>query len=328
MPGPALGAEQIPDLSRRLGSPPGSGSSGPTTGCPGSTRSTTRTASFRSGPRIPTIRPATTSTPPTHGSGRSRPSARTSSSPSRAPFPPTSVPHATWPSTSTSWRTSSDTTSDGWGGGGFANAVTRWEFGDQPDFGTLHFDGTPDEFYEMYAAAARAVKRVEPAAAVRWTMPGVRAGRGTLPRGVPRLRQARTSCPWTSSRGCGSPTTLATRSTFGPWQRNFAASWTPHGFETTELLLAYWNMTGIPNAQFADADAAAFQAAAAVYMQDSAIDRAILFRADTGTDLHYNITRPRRHLRAERQRERQDGQLSTRRTNPLDKRTPPRQRRR
>ena len=31
---------------------------------------------------------------------------------------------------------------------------------------------------------------------------------------------------------------------------------------------AYWNMTGIPNAQFADADAAAFQAAAAVYMQD------------------------------------------------------------
>ena len=25
----------------------------------------------------------------------------------------------------------------GWGGGGFVNAVTRWEFGDQPDFGTI-----------------------------------------------------------------------------------------------------------------------------------------------------------------------------------------------
>ena len=49
----------------------------------------------------------------------------------------------------------------GWGGGGFVNAVTRWEFGDQPDFGMLHFDGSPDEFYEMYAAAARAVKRVD-----------------------------------------------------------------------------------------------------------------------------------------------------------------------
>ena len=65
-----------------------------------------------------------------------------------------------------------------------------------------------------------------------------------------------------------------------------------YGFETTELILAYWNMTGIPNAQFADADAAAFQAAAAVYMQDSVVDRAIFFRADTGTDLHYKITDP------------------------------------
>ena len=49
----------------------------------------------------------------------------------------------------------------GWGGGGFVNAVTRWEFGDQPDFDELHFAGTPDQFYEMYAAAARAVKRVD-----------------------------------------------------------------------------------------------------------------------------------------------------------------------
>ena len=39
-------------------------------------------------------------------------------------------------------------------------------------------------------------------------------------------------------------------------------------------------------------DAAAFQAAAAVYMQDSPIDRAILFRVDTGTDLHYKIHDP------------------------------------
>ena len=41
------------------------------------------------------------------------------------------------------------------------------------------------------------------------------------------------------------------------------------GSKSTDLFFAYWNMTGIPNAQFEDADAAAFQAAAAVYMQDS-----------------------------------------------------------
>src|SRR3954453_6727944 len=49
-----------------------------------------------------------------------------------------------------------------WGDGGFVDAVTRWEFGDQPDFGTLHFSGTSAEFYEMYAATARAVKRGGP----------------------------------------------------------------------------------------------------------------------------------------------------------------------
>ena len=75
-------------------------------------------------------------------------------------------------------------------------------------------------------------------------------------------------------------------------------------------------MTGIPNAKFTDADAAAFQAAAAVYMQDSAIDRAILFRVDTGTDLHYKIHDPAGIFGCRWQRERQDGQLSPRRTNP------------
>ena len=89
-----------------------------------------------------------------------------------------------------------------------------------------------------------------------------------------------------------------------------------HGFETTELLLAYWNMTGIPNAQFTDADAAAFQAAAAVYMQDSA-DRP----SDPLSGRHRNRPalqdpRPRRHLRRRRQREREDSQLPARRTDP------------
>ena len=76
---------------------------------------------------------------------------------------------------------------------------------------------------------------------------------------------------------------------FRRWHVSFAASLDANGFETTELILSYWNMTGIPNARFTDADVAAFHAAAAVYMQDSVIDRAILFRFDTGTDLHYNF---------------------------------------
>jgi hypothetical protein len=51
-------------------------------------------------------------------------------------------------------------------------------------------------------------------------------------------------------------------------------------------------MTGIPNAKVDDAEAASFQAAAAIYLQDSVTDRAIFFRGDTGTDLHYKIIDP------------------------------------
>ena len=103
-----------------------------------------------------------------------------------------------WPSTSKSSRTSSDITSGGWGGGGFVNAVTRWEFGDQPDFGKLHFAGTPDEFYEMYAAAVRAVKRVELGLQFGGPCPAFGLDEGHTVRGFSTSSRA-TSCRSTSS---------------------------------------------------------------------------------------------------------------------------------
>ena len=179
----------------------------------------------------------------------------------------------------------------GWGGGGFVHAVTRWEFGDQPDFGTLHFDGTPDEFYEMYAAAARAVKSVSPQLQFGGPCPAFALDEGPYREGfldfVKRNNLPLDFFTWMwftdDSRDPLDFRTVATQ---------LRGILDANGFETTELLLAYWNMTGIPNAKFTDADAAAFQAAAAVYMQDSPIDRAILFRVDTGTDLHYKILDP------------------------------------
>jgi hypothetical protein len=179
----------------------------------------------------------------------------------------------------------------GWGGGAFDNAVTLWEFGDQPDFSTLHFDGTPDEFYEMYAAAARAVKRVGPQLQIGGPCPAFPLDEGPYREGfldfVTQNELPLDFFTWMWFTD-DSRDPLDFR-TVGTKVRSVLDT---HGLEATELLLVYWNMTGIPNAQFEDADAAAFQAAAAVYMQDSAVDRAILFRADTGTDLHYNITDP------------------------------------
>ncbi len=50
--------------------------------------------------------------------------------------------------------------SQGWADGP-ARPVRIYEFGDQPDFGPLHFAGRPDEFYAMYRAFCEAVQRVD-----------------------------------------------------------------------------------------------------------------------------------------------------------------------
>lgn len=49
----------------------------------------------------------------------------------------------------------------GWANG-LQDAIRNWDFGDEPDLGDVHWRGTPDQYYAMYGAVARAVKRVDP----------------------------------------------------------------------------------------------------------------------------------------------------------------------
>jgi hypothetical protein len=178
----------------------------------------------------------------------------------------------------------------GWGNG-FEGAVTHWEFGDQPDFGKLHFSGTPEQFYEMYAAAARAVKRVDPGLHFGGPCIAFPLNEGPFREGLLDFIKDRSlpldflSWMWygDNSRDPMDFRTIAA---------DVRAIADKHGFSDTRLLLSYWSMTGIPTAKFEDAENAAFLAAAAVYMQDSAVDQAIFFRADTGADFHYNFTDP------------------------------------
>lgn len=44
------------------------------------------------------------------------------------------------------------------------------------------------------------------------------------------------------------------------------------GFKTTKLVLNTWNMNGIPTSKSESLETAAFQTAAAIYMQDSVLD--------------------------------------------------------
>ncbi|WP_439605071.1 GH39 family glycosyl hydrolase [Shinella sp.] len=178
----------------------------------------------------------------------------------------------------------------GWGNG-FENAITHWEFGDQPDFGSLHFSGTPEQFYQMYAAAARAVKRVDPGLKFGGPCIAFPLNEGPFREGLLTFIKDRSlpldflSWMW---YGDNSRDPLDFR-TIAAEVRAVADK---HGFSDARLMLSYWSMTGIPTAKFEDADNAAFIAAAAVYMQDSAVDAAIFFRADTGADFHYKFRDP------------------------------------
>lgn len=178
----------------------------------------------------------------------------------------------------------------GWGDG-FENAIHYWEFGDQPDFGLLHFSGAPTEFYDMYAAAARAVKRVS--ADIKFGGPCIAfpLNEGPFREGLLDFIKDQSlpldflSWMW---YGDNSRDPLDFRRVAAEVRRVLDQ----YGFKDTRLLLSYWSMTGIPTAKFEDAENAAFIAAAAVYMQDSEVDEAIFFRADTGADFHYNFRDP------------------------------------
>lgn len=178
----------------------------------------------------------------------------------------------------------------GWGDG-FDKAVTHWEFGDQPDFGTLHFSGTPDQFYAMYAAAARAVKRVDAELKVGGPCIAFPLNEGPFREGLlDYIKQESVPFDFLSWMWYGDNS--RDPMDFRRIASDVRAIADKHGFRDVELLVSYWSMTGIPTAKFEDADNAAFIAAGAIYMQDSAVDKAIFFRADTGADFHYNFRDP------------------------------------
>jgi hypothetical protein len=170
--------------------------------------------------------------------------------------------------------------------------IRRFEFGDQPDFGLLHFSGSPEQFHEMYGAFARAVRRVGddlivggPSVAFPLN-PDSPYREGFLP--FVRERQLPLdffSFLWFSD---------ATRDPmdFRVVARELRELLDRHGFADTALMLSYWNYLGIPTSEAPSDERAAFQAAAAIYQQDAPLDEAIFFRADSGADPHYGVVDP------------------------------------
>lgn len=181
--------------------------------------------------------------------------------------------------------------SQGWAGGP-ATPIRIYEFGDQPDFGPLHFGGRPEEFYAMYRAFCDAVHRVDPTLTV-----GGPATAFPLEADAPYregflefVRENDLPLDFFSflwfTDGTRDPLDYRYVSA------NLRALLDRHGFTDTDLTLSYWNYLAVPSSSAPAAEKGAFQAATAIYLQDTVIDHAFFFRADTGRDPHYGFVDP------------------------------------
>jgi hypothetical protein len=179
----------------------------------------------------------------------------------------------------------------GWANGP-AKAVRRFEFGDQPDLGPLHFDGPAHAFYEMYEAFVHAVTRVDESI----TLGGPSLAFSLNPDAPMRegflefvrergLRLDFFSFLWFVD---------ASRD---PLEFRYVAAelrslLDRYGFADTRLMLSYWNYLAVPSTTAPPEEKGAFQAATAIYLQDTVIDDALFFRADSGMDPHYGFDDP------------------------------------
>lgn len=181
--------------------------------------------------------------------------------------------------------------SQGWAGGP-AKPIRIYEFGDQPDFGPLHFAGRPEEFSAMYRAFCEAVSRVDPSLTV-----GGPSLAFSLEAGSPYregfldfVRENDLPLDFFSflwfTDGSRDPLD------FRHVARELRTVLDRHGFTDTDLTLSYWNYLAVPSSSAPAAEKGAFQAATAIYLQDTVIDHAFFFRADSGRDPHYGFVDP------------------------------------
>lgn len=179
----------------------------------------------------------------------------------------------------------------GWADGP-ARPIRMFEFGDQPDFGPLHFDGPATDFYAMYEAFATAVKRVDDeliAGGPSLAFP-LNAGADYREGFLSYVRERRLPLDFFSFL-CFADATRDPMD-FAFVAQSVRALLDSHGFTETKLMLSYWNYLAIPSNGAPPQEKAAFQAAAATYLQDAPIDYALFFRADSGKDPHYNFIDP------------------------------------
>ena len=167
----------------------------------------------------------------------------------------------------------------GWAGG-MTGAVRFWEIGDEPDLNKYHFAGTPEQFYAMYEAVARAIKSVD--AGLQVGGPGlafpINASAAFREGFIKVVAQRSLPCDFFSfkwySDQSADPLDLSRASAV------ITAVLAANGLAGKTQFVTDWNYAGIPTNRPDRLRMGVYQAAALIYLQDTPVQRAMLFRGD------------------------------------------------
>ncbi|MEA3183173.1 MAG: xylan 1,4-beta-xylosidase [Gammaproteobacteria bacterium] len=162
---------------------------------------------------------------------------------------------------------------------GFHYHIRYWEIWNEPDLGKVFWAGTAQQYYELYAKLARAVKSADPHALVGG--PAIARPNDDTPYRDAFLEYVRTErLPLDFYSWHWYATDSDDPLDFIRISRDTRARLDKHGFAHTRSMVTEWNyglMDPLPSA----VQRASFITAALIYMQDAPIDAATLYRADS-----------------------------------------------
>ena len=168
----------------------------------------------------------------------------------------------------------------GWANG-FSYNVKYWEVWNEPDLGKLWWRGTPEQYYQFYETAAKAVKAADPNALIGG--PTIALVNQPTPYREGFLAYVRDnnlpldffSWHYYSSQDANDPYD------FVRIGRNMREILNAYGFKDTPSILDEWNSSLRRDAGGAKAmEQASFVLSSLIYMQDGDIDQAPIYRAD------------------------------------------------
>ncbi len=165
----------------------------------------------------------------------------------------------------------------GWDGG-TQGAVRYWEIWNEPDLGKIWWRGTPDEYYRLYGAAAKAVKSADPAARVGGPtlalVNQVQPYREGFLSYVRAHRLPLDVFTWHYYSDANDP------QDFPRIGRELRRLLDRYGFRKTISSLDEWNASLMGGMGATNVGEAAFIASSVIYMQDAPIDQEAFYRAD------------------------------------------------